>query len=343
MTDTTSGAEIFGRTLQVVSPALAAALAQLDERNQRINSYHLGFTDADGRPSDAPGGKMVRATLALLSAAAAGADNAVGLPGAVAVELVHNSSLLHDDIIDNDEVRRHRPSAWRVFGVAEAILAGDAALTLATAVLGEAQISQPVARLAALQALSQATTAMLAGQADDIAFETASDVSLSQVQHMVTGKTGALLAASCSIGALLAEAPAQLTDQLATLGHHIGMAFQLVDDILGIWGSPERTGKSAASDLSARKRSLPVAYAWETSGPGADRLRMYYAKTEPLTITELAAAAQAIADTGARQWAHAQAEWHTAAAEKIIDQLPTDPAVREQLHSVVALLCRRDH
>ncbi|HET8588216.1 MAG TPA: polyprenyl synthetase family protein [Nakamurella sp.] len=323
-----------------VEPAMRAAIARLDPANRAVAEYHLGYADVDGNPVSDPGGKGVRGALALLSAQAAGAAPEVGVPAAVACELVHNFSLLHDDIMDADTTRRHRATAWTVFGTSAAILAGDAMLGLATEVLAEAEA--PTVPWA-VRCLSSATRRLIAGQAADLDFESDTAVSLEQCRDMAAGKTGALLACAASLGSVLADAPAALTMSLADFGYHVGMAFQLVDDLLGIWGAAERTGKPVASDLASRKKSLPVVAAMVAGGPHAERLAELYAQDGSLSEAELAEAAAAVEAAGGRAWTLAEAERETAEALAILDELPLTAQVREDLVAVTRMLCGRDH
>ena len=190
------------------------------------------------------------------------------MPGGVAVELVHNFSLIHDDIIDTDTERHHRPTVWSVYGIGPAIVAGDALQILAHQVLLESPSGRGAAASAAL---ADATAAMIAGQADDIAFETRRDVTVEQCMAMSAAKTGALLGCAASIGAILAGAPDATVGALRDYGRHLGLAFQAVDDLLGIWGDPSRTGKPAGSDLRQRKKSMPVVSALAAGGPECRR------------------------------------------------------------------------
>jgi geranylgeranyl diphosphate synthase type I len=230
----------------------------------------MGWTDTGGNPVSSPGGKGIRPTLAILSAEAAWADAEIGVPGAVAVELVHNFSLIHDDIIDTDTERHHRPTVWSVYGIGPAIVAGDALQILAHQVLLETPFGRGAAASAAL---ADATAAMIAGQADDIAFESRRDVTVEQCMSMSAAKTGALLGCAASMGAILAGAPSATIGALRDYGRYLGLAFQAVDDLLGIWGDPGQTGKPAGSDLRQRKKSMPVVSALAAGGPESDELR----------------------------------------------------------------------
>lgn len=324
---------------QSIDPAMRSAVGGMDQRNRLVAEYHLGYVDASGQPGSTDGGKMIRGAMVLLSARAAAAEANLAIPAAVAVELIHHHSLLHDDIIDSDEVRRHRPAAWTVFGAPAAILAGDALAALAMTVALDGTPQPQTAPVAA--SIAAATSSMLAGQAADIAFETAAIISLDECRQMVADKTGALLACAASVGALAAGAPNDLVASLAEFGAHLGMAFQLIDDLLGIWGAAERTGKPVANDLAARKKSLPVVAALAAGGPDAARLAEIYAYDGALDATALAAAAQAIDATGARSWAQTEADRETAAALAILADLPIDDGVRSDLAALTAMLCRR--
>ncbi|GJF06391.1 MULTISPECIES: polyprenyl synthetase family protein [Pseudonocardia] len=294
---------VLRRGRDTVTPALQAAVDRLDDASRTQARYHLGWTELDGSPG-AGGGKAVRPALALLSAAAAGAGVEVGVPGAVAVELVHNFSLLHDDLMDGDTERRHRTTVWVQWGASSAILCGDAMLALAQEVLLEAPSphAAPAARL-----LAVTTRELIRGQAEDLAFESRDDVGVDECLSMAAGKTGSLLAASASIGAVLAGAPAAQTEALHTYGHEVGMAFQLVDDLLGIWGDPGVTGKPVLSDLRSRKKSLPVTYAIRNGGDIGRELGDWLAADGDPTDDELHAAARLVEQGGGREWAAAEA------------------------------------
>jgi geranylgeranyl diphosphate synthase, type I len=300
----------------VVVPALRAALERLDATSRAQAMYHFGWSTADGQPAAGGSGKAVRPALALLSAQAAGAPRTVGLPGAVAVELVHNFSLLHDDVMDRDVMRRHRPTVWAVWGVASAILTGDALLALAQEVLLECESRHANAAAALLAA---ATRRLVRGQVQDLAFEQRCDVTLEECLDMAAGKTGALLSASAAIGAELAEAPRPTVDALSEFGAHLGIAFQVVDDMLGIWGDPRVTGKPIYSDLRSRKKSLPVTYAMSQGGSAAGQeLTSWLAGADPVDEADLPRAARLVTAAGGRDWALAEAKRRVALAESAL-------------------------
>ncbi len=321
----------------LVGPALAASIDRLTPEVRAVSAYHLGLTDSGGRPSGS-GGKALRPALALLSARAAGAPPQRGVPAAVAVELVHNFSLLHDDIMDGDVERRHRPTAWKVYGVGPAILAGDALLALAQDILLEE--SGPQGAWAA-RCLSAAVLRLIAGQGADLAFEQRDDVTLSECMTMAGDKTAALMACACSIGAVYLGAPPALAMGLAGFGAHAGLAFQLTDDLLGIWGAPEITGKPVRADLRARKKSLPVVAAL-TSGTGQGRqLGDLLARPDPLTEEDLVLAAKLVEEADGKRWTEAEADTQLAEAERCLAETDMPDGVRAEFSAIAQFITTR--
>jgi geranylgeranyl diphosphate synthase, type I len=318
---------------------MATALERLSPDVRQVAAYHLGLADSSGRPSGTPAsGKALRPALALLSARSAGAPAERGVPAAVAVELVHNFSLLHDDIMDGDTERRHRPTAWTVFGVGPAILAGDALLALAQDLLLEGPAPQG---MWASRCLLAAVQRLIAGQGADLAFERRDDVTVSECLGMAADKTAALMACACSIGAIYVGGPASIAMGLAAFGAQAGLAFQLTDDLLGIWGSPEITGKPVRSDLRARKRSLPVVAAL-TSGTDAGReLAALLARPEQLTEDELLRAADLTEAAGGRKWSEAEADAALTAAITCLDEAQVPDDVRAELCGIAEFITAR--
>ncbi|HCA86563.1 MAG TPA: dimethylallyltranstransferase [Streptomyces sp.] len=321
-----------GRTL--ATPVLRAAVNRLAPPMDTVAAYHFGWIDASGRPADGDGGKAVRPALALLSAEAVGAPPETGIPGAVAVELVHNFSLLHDDLMDGDEQRRHRDTVWKVHGPAQAILVGDALFALANEILLELGTAE-AAR--ATRRLTTATRKLIDGQAQDISYEHRERVTVEECLLMEGNKTGALLACAVSIGAVLGGADDRTADALETYGYHLGLAFQAVDDLLGIWGDPEATGKQTWSDLRQRKKSLPVVAALDAGGPASARLAEILAadakeaEGDDFDETEFAARAALIEEAGGRAWTSAEARRRHTTAVGALDEVAMEPRVREQL------------
>ncbi len=259
----------YTRLLNLVEAALREALAVPHPALARfygMMQYHLGWLDRNlGEIVSHKGGKRLRPLLTLLACEAAGGDAAQSLPAAVAVELVHNFSLVHDDIEDRSEFRRHRETVWHLWGDAHAINVGDGLFALARLQLGRLlDVGVPAMRVASIfHVLDAACVALTEGQFLDMQFETVDSVSLDDYFWMIRGKTASLIACACEMGAMVASGDTGIIKALHDFGYNLGMAFQMDDDILGIWGRPETTGKPAGDDVLNRKKTLPVVYVLE--------------------------------------------------------------------------------
>jgi geranylgeranyl diphosphate synthase type I len=332
--------EVLAWSRLVVDPVLREAVDTLPASMRLISGYHFGWWDRHGRAAGANGGKAIRPTLVLLAAEAAGGGHTAAVPAAVAVELVHNFSLLHDDVMDGDPTRRHRPTAWSVFGTNAAILVGDALLTLAFDVVAAGR--HPAAQ-AGTRMLSAAVQDLVEGQSSDMAFEGRADVGVPECLTMVGGKTGALLGCACALGGSFGDGDPEQVGHLRGFGERLGLAFQFVDDLLGIWGDPAVTGKPIYSDLRNRKKSLPVVAALTSGTAAGDELAELYHRERPLTDPDLVHAAELIDLAGGRAWSQAQADHLLSEAlGRLRSARPTLRAAAE-LEALARLVTRRDH
>jgi geranylgeranyl diphosphate synthase, type I len=339
MTDHRTAGESLAWSRDLVDPALRAAVDTLPGSMRRIAGYHLGWWDQHGGRSSAAAGKAVRPALTLLSAGAAGGSPHQAIPAAVAVELVHNFSLLHDDVMDGDATRRHRPTAWSLFGVGAAILAGDSLLTLALDVLAASghQGAGPGMRM-----LSAAVQELVDGQCADMAFEQRSTVDLPECEGMAAAKTAALMGCACALGAFFGGADQDGVARLRAFGEHLGLAYQHVDDLLGIWGDPGTTGKPVYSDLRNRKKSLPVVAALTSGTPAGAELAELFDREGPLPEYELVRAAELVEQSGGRARSQAQVDGLYTDAVRLLDAVGSTPAAAE-LVGLARLVTRRDH
>ena len=316
----------LARVADLVAPALAAAVGRLDPALRPPVEHHLQG-----------GGKGIRAALVLLSAAAVGSPEEAGVVGAVAVELVHNYSLLHDDIIDGDRERRHRPTVWAEFGVGPAIVVGDSLAALSTQVLLEDPTPE---RVHAASLLASANQAMIAGQAADMAFESRPSVTVAECLAMEEGKTGALLSCASALGAVLGGGSPAAVEALGDFGNHLGISFQAVDDLLGIWGEPTVTGKPVGSDLLAHKKTLPVAAALSHSGPGAEELKALLERD--LSKEDVDRATILIEGSGARSEVAAIADSHLDLALAALGRVDLAAEPRNELIAIAHYVTARD-
>ena len=300
--------------------------------------YPLGLVDAQGNATCAGAGKRIRPLLLLLCNEAAGGDWRQALPAAVAVELLHNFSLVHDDIQDDSPLRRGRPTVWRFWGRSHAINAGDLLLMLAFTALRELCETDVAAevQLAVHNALVGSCLELTRGQHLDMHFESCDSVSVDSYLSMIEGKSAALISASARIGALIAGADEARVERFATCALNLGLAFQIRDDILGIWGDPAVTGKSAATDIRSRKKSLPVVFGLERSATLAELYRH-----EPGGDTEVQKVISILESLGAREFAHEQeARWVRAAQQALVAAEPEGEAGMRLRRFTEALLQR---
>lgn len=328
---TAEAVDLLVETRALVDPVLQAHVAGLHPVMREISRYHFGWDDGAGS------GKALRPALAVLGARVAGArgDEPAVLDAAAAVELIHNFSLLHDDIMDGDRTRRHRPTAWTVYGLDQTLLAGCALHTLAFEVLARRGAT------AALESLAGYVQLLIAGQSDDVALTARRDATVEQCLEMEAGKTASLLAAAASIGALTYGAPRETTRALADFGHHLGMAFQLVDDLLGIWGDEADTGKPAGADLRARKRSAPVVAALCSGTDSGARLAAILESPGELADADVQLAARLVEESGGRSWSTQRADEHTNRAMAALDRLAAAPDTLADLTEVARFLLSR--
>ncbi|MGW6058956.1 family 2 encapsulin nanocompartment cargo protein polyprenyl transferase [Streptomyces sp. NPDC055189] len=333
--ESSEAAEILTSARLCVDPEVRRAVDSLPGAMRRVARYHFGWEHADGTPAAGHAGKAIRPALVLAAVRALGGEQAMAARAAAAVELTHNFTLLHDDVMDRDPTRRHRPTAWAVFGEPDAILVGDALQALAQRLLAEDPhpgAAEAAARLAAC------VVELCAGQHADSAFERRGpgEVTLDECLAMAEAKTGALLGCACALGALYAGAGRSEVEALDGFGREAGLAFQLIDDVIGIWGDPGHTGKPARADLASRKKSLPVVAALASGTPAAAELAELYGRTPPgpESDADLERMAHAVEAAGGKDWALMHAADRMSRA---LNQLSRAVPVPEAAGSLLAL------
>ncbi|MFD3619547.1 polyprenyl synthetase family protein [Streptomyces sp. NPDC058676] len=338
LTSAVAAPEVLDRCRALVRPALRKAVGRMHPWVAEMAAYSFGWCEVGGGPAVAPGGKGVRQALAVLGAEAAGASGRAGVPAAVAVELVHAFSLLHDDIMDGDAARRRRPTVWKAYGTGPAVLAGDALFAQAVETLAATPTGGP----AALRLLSGALGDLVRGQADDLLFASRPWTGPRRVRPdayrtMAEHKTGALLGCAAALGALLGGAPPATVTALDRAGRHLGVAFQIVDDVLGVWGDPAVTGKPVHGDLRERKKTFPVLAALDSPGPATGRLVALLESAE-----EPEEAAALIDEAGGRAAALAEARRRVTAVDSALADVPIVSGAAADLRSLLDFLVRRD-
>jgi geranylgeranyl diphosphate synthase type I len=300
--------------------------------------YHMGWIDEHGQPLQSGGGKRIRPMLTLLVSEAVSGSYEPARAPAAAVELIHNFSLLHDDIQDGSPLRRKRPTAWKIWGTAQGINAGDSMFALAHLAIPRLGGSLDNGVLITLLRLLDETCIELTrGQHLDMLFETRDGVSIAEYLDMIAGKTAALIAAAARMGALAAGAGEDVQEHYRAFGHHLGLAFQVLDDVLDIWGEPSVTGKEAAVDIRQRKKSLPVLYGIEHS-PG---LQALYADLQPMTDERVHTAISLLDSVSARDYAESLARDYSAKTLSHLEAANPQGSAGETLYALVDFLLKR--
>ena len=256
---------IFDKYRGVIDAVLKSALPGDDPALGYTLRYHMGWVDQTGRATQGNSGKALRPTLCLFACEATSGDYHPALPAAAAIELVHNFSLIHDDIQDGDKERRHQPTLWWLWGKPQAFHAGVAMRVMASMTLYRlANGAVPPSRLLkANQILDERCLEMIEGQYLDISYENSLDITVDNYLYMISRKTGALIGCSLEMGALYGGANDTLVSCFHSCGCKLGLAFQIRDDMLGVWGDPKLVGKPLASDIRRKKKSLPVVYVFQ--------------------------------------------------------------------------------
>lgn len=331
--------------LAAIEQELKRQVARLDHSPTQpfhdMLTYHMGWT-GEGVGAQATG-KRIRPLLVLLSCASIESGRSEedwlhAVPAAASVELVHNFSLVHDDIQDNSERRRGRKTAWVLWGAPMAINVGDALFVLANQsalALREHYPAEIVVRAAGI--INDCCLELTKGQYLDMSYEERSDLKIEDYWDMIAGKTSALLSASTQIGALLGYANEEQVESYRLFGHFLGLAFQVQDDILGIWGNEAITGKSAAGDLVEGKNSLPVLYGLERNGRFARRWR-----SGPISPGEVGAVAALLESEGGKSYAEEKSAGLTQKALHYLDKANPQGEAGEAVRRLADMLLKRN-
>jgi geranylgeranyl diphosphate synthase type I len=299
--------------------------------------YHVGLEDEQGMPTCATG-KLLRPSLVLFVAQQLGASPERALPSALGLELIHSFSLIHDDIQDRDRIRRGRPAVWTICGVEQAINAGD--LMHALAISTTLDSPPPAARC-----LIQATQEMIEGQCRDLEFERRS-VTADEYLAMIDRKTGALLRCAFELGGIAAGVNGRVRSSLLGLGQAVGRAFQIQDDVLGVWGKDDVLGKTTGSDIRRRKKTLPVVLLFErVEGEDKATLESLYGAQPPQTEiaeTDVTWIVERLDGLGLRSTCEAMVQGHLSEATHRLHELCFPDDARSQMEELIDFLARRE-
>lgn len=302
--------------------------------------YHMGWVDETLAPVQVHAGKQIRPILLLLVCQAAGGDWQQAVPAAAAVELLHNFSLIHDDIEDISPTRRGRETVWKIWGVEQAINTGDAMFALSHLALNrlaDRGVSADIV-VRALRRFDETCVRLTQGQHADMAFENRDVVTVDEYIDMITGKTAVLLSLCAELGGLIAGQNDETVAHYAQYGLNAGLAFQVIDDILGIWGDEALIGKSASTDITTKKKTLPVLFGLEQSAA----LRKLY-ETAEADDTFVENVVSLLNENGARDYATEKAAAYTATALGSLEAAHPQGEAYVAINQLTDMLLNRDY
>ena len=309
--------------------------------------YHLGWVDRWGNRAQSPisQGKSLRPTLCLFACEALSEDLAKALPAAAALELIHNFSLIHDDIQDQDRERRHQATVWHLWGVPKALVAGNAMQAAGDlALLNPARVNViPETMIRVSQLLTASYLEMIEGQFLDLAFESETEIDTEEYLRMIAYKTGSLIRSGLEIGALMATEDMATYQAFSRFGSCLGRAFQIRDDFLGIWGDVSTTGKAAGNDIRRRKKSFPVVYALNHAG-GQSRHDLFeiYGQKE-LDEDDVTRVLAILDEVGAQEQSQQLINASADEAVHALEEISLPSWAREEAEGLVDFLARREY
>ncbi len=336
---------IFRRYRGDISRGLRENLSMRRSHVYDMLRYYMGWVDVDGNPYVATEGKALRPTLCLFACEATGGAWQMALPAATALEYIHNFSLIHDDIQDRDETRHHRKTLWPVWGVPKALVAGNVLRVVADMALERLvdEGMEPRRAIEAIGLLTEAYLEMIEGQYLDLSFEGRPDIGMSDYLAMISRKTGALIRCALNLGAFIGTRDEAAINALKECGRALGYVFQIIDDVLGVWGDEDVTGKPVGADIRRKKNSFPVVHAM-TQARGGDRQRLLeiYAKEE-LDDEDVDTALEVMERARTREFAEDLAAEHACAARQAIASVELAQGFRQQIDDLTEFLLVRQH
>ena len=305
----------------------------------------MGWADVEGKPRAATEGKALRPTLCLFACEATGGPVRRALPAAVSLELIHNFSLIHDDIQDRDETRHHRPTVWAVWGEPKALVAGNTLRAIADMSLGRLAdhgvAFEEALRVSAL--LTEAYLEMIEGQYLDISYEGRPDISIADYLNMISKKTGALIRCALNLGAIIGTQDETTVQAFHDCGRSLGFVFQIRDDVLGIWGDEEATGKPVGADIRRKKNTLPVVFAMsQAQGEDIETLLSIY-HGPAVGDEEVATVLDILERIGAQEYAQNLAAEHRQQALESLDGVELAPEVKRDIEDLAQFLLVRQY
>lgn len=336
---------VFQRYQMPIDRTLRDRLSDTNSSVYSLLRYAMGWSDADGTSVSAPQGKALRPTLCLLTCEAICGEYRRALPPAVSLELIHNFSLIHDDIQDRDEYRRHRPTVWKVWGEPIALTAGNVMRIVAdTSVEGLRGDSVAAADIVTVsKVLTEASLEMIEGQYLDVSFEGRSDIGMKSYLDMISRKTGALLRTPMHVGAIMGTGDPAVIESFRECGRSLGYVFQIRDDALGIWSEEKTTGKPVGADIRRKKNSLPIVHAMSQADRTQRQALEHVYEKESVEDADVETVLDIMDGLGTEAFANSMASEHCDRALERLAEVEIPPRARADIEELVTFLLVRQH
>ena len=336
---------MFQRYRADIHAALRSSLSRNDIAAYDMLRYCMGWVDTAGAPRDATEGKALRPTLCLFSCEATGGAVGAAMPAAAALEFIHNFSLIHDDIQDRDETRHHRPTLWYVWGISKALVAGNLLRVIADQCLENlVEVEAEVPRtLDVTGLLTEAYLQMIEGQYLDISYEGSPDIGMDDYMRMISLKTGALIRCAASLGARIGTRDPEIIGAFSDWGRSLGYAFQIRDDVLGVWGDEKTTGKPVGADIRRKKNSLPVVYAMSVAEGDDRKLLPHIYNKHELDDDDVNTVLDIMNRAGVKEYAQCLAAEHCRDATQALARIELKPEAHTEADELGHFLLVREH
>lgn len=330
---------VFSKYRHIIEATMKMLMSRYELPLYDMVRYHLGWTDEKGKPVSADTGKMLRPTLCLLACESVCGNFHKALPAAASLELIHNFSLIHDDIQDNDTHRRHRPTVWKIWGRAQAINAGTATRIIAGQIISEQyNIYTPDLILELLSLFDDTTLRLIEGQYMDNSFESREHINTDDYLRMIRNKTAVLMACSLKAGSLIGMYDMNIADAFYRIGLAMGMAFQVRDDILGIWAPSDKTGKAAANDIMQKKKSLPITFILNNAPESLKTKFMEIYRKPELNDADIYSVLGILNDIRARDYAESLIQEYSLEARMTLEAINIRQEQRGELVNIINFL-----
>ena len=336
--------QMFQRYRANISRSLRDSLSQQHSDVYDMLRYYMGWVDENGRPHEAMEGKALRPTLCLFACEAVGGALEMAMPTAVALEFIHNFSLIHDDIQDRDEIRHNRKTLWAVWGDPKALVAGNVLRVVADECLHQLLDSglDYDRALAAGTLLTEAYLEMIEGQYLDLQFEGRHDISMSDYLNMISRKTGALIRCSLNLGAVVGAQEQGVGDAFKESGRAMGYVFQIIDDVLGVWGDEETTGKPVGADIRRKKNSYPVVYTMGTANDKDQKMLNEIYEKDELDDSDVDSVLAVMDRLDVKNQAQQEAEKYANVALESLAPVELSREARQEVEDLAHFLLVRD-